>query len=259
MIRSIVSFFKLWLRCDFSALAQAEHLHQLPRLLKPAQHRSKGQLRPRSPNPIAANRRSSLNTTEVHTRRRFGTTRLTPLNETGANNVTKLVYRPTSPCQESESRFNSTTFVKSVKKKGLDRESVTEKLKNKTTVYSSEQAELSCQSSPLNNTSLHAQSKTTFTKSMGMNCYFPNKTTSNKNHIVRMILEHDSDPNFFGKNNILLDEEKLRELELQKLKRMKESLQGIGEEFNDLFQSTLLEEGGMNTSHLGREFQALLQ
>jgi hypothetical protein len=48
-------------------------------------------------------------------------------------------------------------------------------------------------------------SKTCFNKSLGMKSYFPNKTTSSKNHIVKMILEHDDDPNNFPKNNILLD------------------------------------------------------
>lgn len=43
-----------------------------------------------------------------------------------------------------------------------------------------------------------------------------------------MILQHDTDPNNFGKNNILLDEEKLMELERMKVKQLKESLHGIG-------------------------------
>lgn len=48
-------------------------------------------------------------------------------------------------------------------------------------------------------------SKTCFNKSLGMKSYFPNKTTSGKNPIVRMILEHDDDPNNFPQNNILLN------------------------------------------------------
>ena len=84
-------------------------------------------------------------------------------------------------------------------------------------------------------------SKTSFNHSLGMKKYFPNKTTSNQNKIVRFIQDNDDNPNIFGKNNILLDEEKLREIELQKLNRMKESLHGIGEELNDLFQSGIMD------------------
>lgn len=39
-----------------------------------------------------------------------------------------------------------------------------------------------------------------------MKKYFPNKTTSNQNKIVRFIQDNDDNPNIFGKNNILLDE-----------------------------------------------------
>lgn len=105
-------------------------------------------------------------------------------------------------------------------------DSLKQKIKNKTTLNSSKQADNSDNSdiksgNPLNCTSLYKQSKTTFTRTMGINSYFPNKTTSNKNHIVQMILEHDKDPNNFGKNNILLDEQKLMELEQMKIKRLK--------------------------------------
>jgi hypothetical protein len=102
--------------------------------------------------------------------------------------------------------------MNTVKKASL--ESMKEKIKNRTTLNSSKQADLSDNSdkravTTLNSTSLHTQAKTTFAKTIGINSYFPNKTTSNKNHIVQMILQHDTDPNNFGKNNILLDEEKL--------------------------------------------------
>lgn len=42
-----------------------------------------------------------------------------------------------------------------------------------------------------------------------------------------MILEHDDDLNNFPKNNILLDEERLRELEEQTRKKMKVSVNGV--------------------------------
>jgi len=40
--------------------------------------------------------------------------------------------------------------------------------------------------------------------------YFPNKTTSNKNYIVTMINRNDDNPNDYGKNKLLLDDEKHR-------------------------------------------------
>ena len=49
-------------------------------------------------------------------------------------------------------------------------------------------------------------------KSLGMNSYFPNKTTSNKNHIVQMILDKEGDTSGFVQNNIVLDEDKQRQM-----------------------------------------------
>jgi hypothetical protein len=51
----------------------------------------------------------------------------------------------------------------------------------------------------------------TLNKSVGVkggSAYYPNKTTSNKHHIVAMINSHDS-TNEYGKNKILLDEKKM--------------------------------------------------
>jgi hypothetical protein len=50
------------------------------------------------------------------------------------------------------------------------------------------------------------------TKSIGMNSnsnYFPNKTTSNKNHIVNMINKLDNTSDYV-KNKLLLDDERLK-------------------------------------------------
>lgn len=129
---------------------------------------------------------------------------------------TKFIPRPRSPDQGSEpQQIISTALLNSVRMAAM--ESINEKIKNKTTLNSSKQADNSDNSDRrnvtiLNSTSLHTQAKTTFTKTIGINSYFPNKTTSNKNHIVQMILQNDTDPNNFGKNNILLDEEKFMEL-----------------------------------------------
>lgn len=69
--------------------------------------------------------------------------------------------------------------------------------------------------------------------------YFPNKTTSNKHHIVNLINKLDTNSNEYVKNKILLDEDRMKDLEKEKLKKMKESLDGIGEELNDLFVSNI--------------------
>ena len=73
-------------------------------------------------------------------------------------------------------------------------------------------------------------------KSLGMkggNTYYPNKTNSNKasskHHIVALINQQDTSPHEYGKNKILLDEKKMSELEQQRNRRGKESLDGIGE------------------------------
>ena len=58
-----------------------------------------------------------------------------------------------------------------------------------------------------------------------------------------MILQHDEDPNSFAKNKIVLDDDKLRQMELLKLKnKLKESFQEIGEEIDNLFQSNFFED-----------------
>jgi hypothetical protein len=59
--------------------------------------------------------------------------------------------------------------------------------------------------------------------------YFPNKTTSNpKNSIVSLINKLDQNSEGYVKNKILLDEQQMK-LEQAKIKKMKESLDGIGE------------------------------
>lgn len=68
--------------------------------------------------------------------------------------------------------------------------------------------------------------------------YFPNKTTNNKNKIVNFIRSNDQNPDSYGSNKIVLEEQKMVEIE-EKRKKMKESLDGIGEELNDLFLSNV--------------------
>jgi hypothetical protein len=56
-----------------------------------------------------------------------------------------------------------------------------------------------------------------------------------------MINELDNNTTDYVKNKLLLDDEKMRELE-GNTKKMKESLDGIGEELNDLFVSNVENE-----------------
>ena len=42
------------------------------------------------------------------------------------------------------------------------------------------------------------------------------------------------------------------------MRRMKESLDGIGEEVNDLFQSGMMEEEGMSVSRINRDFRGVI-
>lgn len=48
-------------------------------------------------------------------------------------------------------------------------------------------------------------------------------------------------------------------MEADKKRRLKESLNGIGEEINDLFQSSFLEEDQLDLNSMSREFQNLLE
>ena len=56
----------------------------------------------------------------------------------------------------------------------------------------------------------------------------------------------------------MLDEVAMKELEELKMKRMKESLHGIGQEVNDLFQSNILEEDPMSISKINRDFANII-
>ncbi len=60
--------------------------------------------------------------------------------------------------------------------------------------------------------------------------YFPNRTTSNKNHpIVQLISSQDQSPHEYKQNKILLEDHAAQEEhERERLRRMRESLDGIG-------------------------------
>jgi hypothetical protein len=90
--------------------------------------------------------------------------------------------------------------------------------------------------------------------------YFPNRTTSTKpkNHpIVELINSQDTTPDEYRQNKILING--TRESE-EGCRKGKESLEGIGEEVNELFLSNI-ESDGNNTEELkviSAEFEHLL-
>lgn len=72
------------------------------------------------------------------------------------------------------------------------------------------------------------------------NNYFPNRTTSNKSHpIVSLINSQNGSSNEYKENKLLMEDE---EGEGEK-KKARESLDGIGEEINELFFSNIESDG----------------
>jgi hypothetical protein len=92
--------------------------------------------------------------------------------------------------------------------------------------------------------------------------YFPNRTTSKKNHpIVQLINSQDESPHEYKQNKILIeDHAHLEEQERERLRRMKESLDGIGEEVNELFFSNIESDGNKEEElkQIEQEFGSLL-
>jgi hypothetical protein len=91
--------------------------------------------------------------------------------------------------------------------------------------------------------------------------YFPNRTTSNKNHpIVQLINSQDECPHEYKQNKILLEDSAHDEQERERLKKMRESLDGIGEEVNELFFSNIESDGGKEDEikQIEQEFGSLL-
>jgi len=68
--------------------------------------------------------------------------------------------------------------------------------------------------------------------------YFPNRTTSNKSHpIVQLINSINEGGDEYRENKIVISDEKHEEEE--KRKNLRKSLDGIGEEINELFFSNV--------------------
>lgn len=61
MIRSIVSFLKLWLRCDYNLVMQVNHLTELQPRLQMLKNRPFEAFKPKMSVEFAANRSSSVN------------------------------------------------------------------------------------------------------------------------------------------------------------------------------------------------------
>jgi hypothetical protein len=65
MIRGILSYLKLWIKADFTPLAEAKTLHEL--FLKRDSLKPKDNFRPNSPsNDLVNNRRSSFNREDIN-------------------------------------------------------------------------------------------------------------------------------------------------------------------------------------------------
>jgi len=61
MIRSIIIFLKLWLRCDFALLSETVHLPQLLEKLKPLKIRTFEHYTMKTEGDTEGSRRSSVN------------------------------------------------------------------------------------------------------------------------------------------------------------------------------------------------------
>ena len=98
MVRSIVSFLKMWLRCDFGLLSQAQHLTEMLIKLQPVKVRTFELFRPKITPQIAANRSVSVNF-DHPAAKRFQTTRIGFNNPRGSDDSTRKNLRPQSPDQ----------------------------------------------------------------------------------------------------------------------------------------------------------------
>ncbi len=91
---------------------------------------------------------------------------------------------------------------------------------------------------------------------------FPFKTTSaNSKKILTLIKKADDNPDEYVSNCIKIDENKLREMEEEeKLKKLKRSLNEVGEELDNLFLSNMEEEeeDGEESIQREKEFEQLL-
>lgn len=128
-----------------------------------------------------------------------------------------------SPNKESEYLTNSFSNKMSSPLKFNHANSNVEN-KNRTTLNSDKNEDYEHRT--FNNTNVGNPLMSPLNKSLGMkggSSYYPNKTTSNKanskHHIVSLINQQDSNPNEYGKNKILLDEKKMSELELERIRR----------------------------------------
>ncbi len=71
--------------------------------------------------------------------------------------------------------------------------------------------------------------------------YYPYKTTSaNSKKILTFIKKADDNPDEFVSNNIKMDDDRLRQMEdEERRKKMKNSLNSVGEELDTLFLSNM--------------------
>jgi hypothetical protein len=207
MMRSLLAYFKLWLKRDYVPLAEAKHLEEL--LVKFDHSRRHEEFKPRSPERnFLANRRNSAN------------------------------FQPGDP---NFARYS-----------GLGRSGQPEVRSNQ---------EIMGSRSPGREADLHRTFNTTAVKASlnqsagGEGGYFPNRTTSKVNHpIVQLINSQDDNPHEYRPNRLLEGAEE------REVRKMKESLGGIGEEVNDLFKSNIESEDNREDEmkQIEEEFGGLL-
>ena len=127
----------------------------------------------------------------------------------------------------------------------------------------SEQFDPEFEHKTFNNYPSNTSTNNSVNQSMGLksgSSYFPNRTTSNKhkNHpIVQLINSQDSAPDEYCPNKILINGVKEED---ETLRKLKESLEGIGEEVNELFLSNIESEQNKDEElkHIAAEFENLL-
>ena len=124
MIRSIVSFLKLWLRCDYNLLMQVNHLTELQPRLQMLKNRPFELFKPKMSVEFAANRSSSVNIEPARARRRFEGAKMVVPGKEHENTSVKMVHLSSSPDYEhKKGGYLHNTFMSS------NRQSVSESLR----------------------------------------------------------------------------------------------------------------------------------
>lgn len=277
MVRSVTSFLKLWLRFDHLHLASARSLDDL--LVKFEAVRARALERPPpslaklpSPNDF----RPSLNFEEENSEAlKAFRSKFHPSDQSKEN---RLVTKAVLTLSSEKSREK----VSEAPKMFLSFPNKDKRPANIKSLFSPEERPLKYKTSfggqtdglsmksgsgedfehkTFHNYPSNTSTNNSVTNSLGLKSgsYFPNRTTSNrpKHHpIVQLINSQDPAPDEYCPNRIVLSVPAREEEELRKLK---ESLEGIGEEVNELFLSNIeSEDREEELKGIAAEFETLL-